>query len=235
MLTTQSYAEPAESSRASEKSGNTVFECIRRDIVEGRLAAGSRLKISALAARYGTSTNPVREALQQLRGEGFVVISPNRGARVRPVDDEFIREVYEVTSLLEPYMVRWFVGYATDEEIKRMEALQDQIEAGGFDDVEAYSRLDEAFHRVATDRHYNRHAANLWYRHREIMRAIGRRFPFSLARRDAVVVEHRELIDCIRRHDADGAAVVIARHVEGSGRHLIEHMRAARAHAGQEA
>ena len=61
-----------------------VYSKIREDIIEGNIPADSRLKIRDLAARYGVSTNPVREALQQLRGEGFVIITPNRGARVRP-------------------------------------------------------------------------------------------------------------------------------------------------------
>ncbi len=64
----------------------SIYARIREDIIEGRIAADSRLKVRDLAARYDVSTNPVREALQQLRGEGFVVISPNRGARVRTID-----------------------------------------------------------------------------------------------------------------------------------------------------
>ena len=207
----------------------TVYELIRRDIVEGRLATGSRLKVSELGQRYGTSTNPVREALQQLRGEGFVLFSPNRGARVRPIDDDFVRDIYEVTALLEPYMTRWFVDYATDADIARLEEFQSEIEATGFEDPDAYSVLDQRFHRVVYDRHYNRHAADMWWRHREILRAIGNRIPFSRARRQAILHEHREMIACVRRQDGEGAARIIAEHVEGSGRHLIEQMRAARA------
>jgi DNA-binding GntR family transcriptional regulator len=63
-----------------------ISELIREDILEGRLAANERLVVSNLAKRYRTSTNPIREALQQLRGEGFVTMTPNRGARVRPID-----------------------------------------------------------------------------------------------------------------------------------------------------
>jgi DNA-binding GntR family transcriptional regulator len=73
-----------------------LHDLIREDIVEGRLEPGARLKTAELAERYGTSTNPVREALHQLQGEGIVVISPNRGARVRPVGEEFVRNIYEI-------------------------------------------------------------------------------------------------------------------------------------------
>ena len=51
--------------------------------------------------------------------------------------------------------------------------------------------------------------------------------PDSLSRRVAVLREHRELIARIKAQDADGAAAVVARHVEGSGRHIIEQMRVA--------
>jgi DNA-binding GntR family transcriptional regulator len=226
-------SSPLQSSDADApaRGAQTVYESIRRDIVEGELAAGSRLNVNALAKRYRTSTNPVREALQQLRGEGFVIFTPNRGARVRPIDDDFVRDIYEVTTLLEPYMTRWFVDYVTDEDVARLEEACTEIEKIGFDDAELYGRLDERFHRIVYENHYNRRAFDLWWRHREVLRAIGRRFPFSRARRQAILVEHREWVEAIKGHDAEGAGRVIARHVEGSGRHLIEHMRAARASA----
>ncbi len=75
-------------------------------------------------------------------------------------------------------------------------------------------------------RHYNRHAAELWWKHREVLRAVSRRFNFTLARRATVMREHRELIGLVKAQDADKAAETIARHVEGSGRHILEQMRA---------
>ncbi len=162
---------------------NSVYELLREEIIEGRLTANERLKVSALAERYGTSTNPVREALQQLRGEGFVVIEPNRGARVRPVDETFLRDTYEMEVLIEPYLTRWFVGVATDADVVRLEAIQAEIEAHNFADVRHNSSLDTQFHLVFYDHHYNRHAVELWWRHREILSAISRRYPHSLKRR----------------------------------------------------
>jgi DNA-binding GntR family transcriptional regulator len=206
----------------------SIYELIREDIVRGRLPSGSRLKVSDLAIRYGTSTNPVREALQQLRGEGFVVISHNRGARVRPIDEDFVRDMYEITSLIEPYLTQWFVGHATAADIRLMREIQAEIDTLNFDDNEAYSRLDERFHRVVYDRHYNRHSVDLWWRHRDILRAISRDFPFSLSRRQAIIEEHRGIIASIEQQNAELAAAITRRHVLGSGQHIIEHMRSAR-------
>jgi DNA-binding GntR family transcriptional regulator len=202
----------------------SVYEMIREDIISGRLESNERLKVADLAERYGTSTNPVREALQQLRGEGFVLMEPNRGARVRPIDSDFVRDIIEIEVMIEAALTRWFVSIANDADIVELEAIQAEIEQNNFDDRLRHGQLDTRFHQFIYDRHYNRHAAELWWKHREILRAISRRFPTSLSRRVSVLKEHRELIERIRAQDADGAAAVVARHVEGSGRHIIEQM-----------
>jgi DNA-binding GntR family transcriptional regulator len=212
-----------------ESADASVYELIRRDIISGVLAPSVRLKVAELATRYTTSTNPVREALQQLRGEGFVVIEPNRGARVRPVNEDFVRDIVEIQVLLEPSLTRWFVGIATEDDIARLESIQAEIEALNFADIQLHAQLDTRFHQVIYDRHYNRHAADLWWRHREVLRAISGSFRASLSRRSAVLREHRQLIEAIRAQDADQAAAVMARHVEGSGRNIIENMRLAQA------
>jgi DNA-binding GntR family transcriptional regulator len=209
--------------------GASIYEQIRDDIISGRLKANERLIVADLAQRHQTSTNPIREALQLLRGEGFVIISPNRGARVRPIDRDFVRDIYEIGVLIEPALTRWFVGMATPEDIAQLEDVQAQIEANNFADPIRHSELDTRFHTIMYERHYNRHAAELWWKHREVLRALSRRFNFTLARRAQVLREHRLLIQHIKEGEADKAAELVAMHVEGSGRHILEHMRAGEA------
>lgn len=206
--------------------GSSVYELIREDIISGRLRANERLVVAELAERLQTSSNPVREALQQLRGEGFVVVLPNRGARVRSMDQDFVRDIYEIEMLIEPALTRWFVSMVTDADIAELERVQAEIEANNFADRALHGRLDTEFHSIMYSRHYNQHAAELWWKHREILGAISQRFTVTLGRRVSVLREHRELLEHIKAQDADKAAATIARHVEGSGRHIIEHMRA---------
>ena len=211
-------------------TSSTVYELIRADILKGRLGADARLKVADLANRYGTSTNPVREALQQLRGEGFVVIAPNRGARVRPIDEDFVRDIYEITALIEPHLTRWFVGVATPGDIAEIEAIQAEIERLGFEDPDAHSDLDTRFHAVMYERHYTRHAVDMWRKHREILGLINvsTGLPMALKRRDDVIAEHRAVLAALKDQDAEAAAAVILRHVTGSGEHIVGNMRAAR-------
>ncbi len=209
----------------ASSEGASVYQLIREDIIEGRLKPNERLVAADLARRHGSSTNPVREALQLLRGEGFVTFAQNRGARVRPIDQDFVRDIYEIGVLLEPALTRWFVGMATEQDIAELERLQGLIEDNNFADPLRHSELDTAFHTVMYRRHYNRHVAELWWKHREVLRAVSRRFNFTLARRATVIREHRDLIRLTKAQDPERAAETIARHVEGSGRHILEQMR----------
>ena len=183
---------------ASSRGAVSLYEIIRDDIISGRLKPNERLVVADLAERLGTSTNPVREALQLLRGEGFVVFSPNRGARVRPIDHDFVRNIYEISALIEPALTRWFVGMATDADIAELERIQRLIEENNFVDPVLHSGLDVQFHTVVYQRHYNRHAAEIWWKHREVLRAVNQRFNYTLARRSQVIREHRELIQLVK-------------------------------------
>ncbi len=84
-----------------------------------------------------------------------------------------------------------------------------------FADPHADSKLDMAFYQVMYDRHYNRHAVDLWWRHREILSAISRQFPTSLSRQTSVINEHRGLLNCIESQDADGAAALLPNMLRG--------------------
>ena len=173
----------------------------------------------------------MREALQQLRGEGFVIFEPNRGARVRAIDADFVRDIYEIEELIEPYLTRWFVGQSTQDDMARLEGIEAEIEQLNFSDPPRHAVLDTAFHMLMYRRHPNRHAVDIWWRHREILRAISIDYGTSLKRQRDVIVEHRELLAALGDHDEAAAVEVIARHVRGSGLHISDRIRMARARA----
>ena len=209
------------------EDGAVVYNLIRDDIISGHLEANARLVVAELSERHKSPANAVREALQLLRSQGFVLIVHNKTARVRPIDQDFVRDVYEIGVLIEPSMVRWFVDMATPDDIAEIERIQRQIEDNNFGDPILHSELDTQFHTVMYDRHYNHLAAELWWKHRELLRALARRYNYTLSRRAQVIREHQELIRLIRGHEADKAGALISQHVEGAGRHVMEQMRAA--------
>ena len=96
-------SEGPDATEPARTGYSRLRDLIRLDIVAGRLRPGARLKIAELAARYDTSAIPVREALQQLQGEGIVTFIANRGASVRTIDENFIRNIHEICALIEPF------------------------------------------------------------------------------------------------------------------------------------
>lgn len=206
-------------------SSSSIYERIRHDILSGDLEANERLKISDLAKTHKTSTNPVREALQQLRGEGLVLFAPNQGARVRPIDMEFVRDVAEVGYQLEPYLLRLYVETASAEDVTELDRIQDEIEVVNFSNRDQHTTLDRAFHETMYERHYNRVAFGVWKQHREIMGSISTRIPIALGRQEAILQEHRALIEAIRKQDVDDAISVLSNHIQCAGRHLVDQLR----------
>lgn len=83
-----------------------VMEHLTHAILTGRLPSGQPLVETELAAQFGVSKTPVREALKTLAGRGLVVMSEYKGAMVRTVDAVMARSVYDVRLLLEPEALR---------------------------------------------------------------------------------------------------------------------------------
>lgn len=86
--------------------GETVLDVLRQSILQGVFEPGQHLRQEELAERIGVSRIPVRTALMQLDAEGLVVFQPHRGAIVRSLSAERLREIYRLRILLETYALR---------------------------------------------------------------------------------------------------------------------------------
>ncbi|MCX2182824.1 GntR family transcriptional regulator [Streptomyces sp. SKN60] len=120
-----------------------VLEAIKHDILTGGLSPGQALVETELAARFGVSKTPVREALKTLAGSGLVVLSQYKGVTVRMVDADMAREVYDVRLLLEPVAVRRSVAAGAPLDAARA-ALE---RAAVADDPAERSLANREFHR----------------------------------------------------------------------------------------
>lgn len=210
----------------SQDDETSLYEAILAEISTGTLKGGQRLKVSELASRYGLSTSPVREVLRRMQGEGYVDISPNRGATVRRADAHTIQNIFEILKLLEPYFVAWFADFAQPEMIAEMEALQAQIREMPSPDLPRFRRLDAEFHGVICRHHYNTVAAEQWTKLRRALNVHGARLRISPVRYQAILDEHEELIAAFRANDAARADSVIRKHIDGSFVQMSQQMRA---------
>ncbi|MGW7492408.1 GntR family transcriptional regulator [Streptomyces sp. NPDC054786] len=138
-------AGPAAPRRHSVRG--QVLAALRHALVGGELTPGEVYSAPALAERYGVSATPVREAMQQLAGEGAVEVVPNRGFRVAERSSRDLAELAEVRAMLEvPAVVR--LARALPPE--RWEELRPLAEAGvaaaARGDRVGYAEADRAFH-----------------------------------------------------------------------------------------
>jgi DNA-binding GntR family transcriptional regulator len=121
-----------------------VLEAVKHRILTGQLAPGQPLVEAELAAQFGVSKTPVREALKTLAGTGLVVMSQYKGATVRTVDAAMAQEVYDVRLLLEPEALRRTVSNGA-----LLEEARDALErADTATDAAERSLANRAFHRA---------------------------------------------------------------------------------------
>lgn len=103
-------------------------ERIRRGIMDGEYSPGERLKQEVLARQFGCSVIPIREALHQLAAEGFVVLDPQKGARVSDLNSRQLEEMYEVRIRLEGWAARLAARRMTSEAAARIRTILDKMD-----------------------------------------------------------------------------------------------------------
>ncbi|NLA90487.1 MAG: GntR family transcriptional regulator [Synergistaceae bacterium] len=195
--------------------GDQVFETIKEHIINNTYKPGVVLQIDKIAAEFGVSTTPVREALLRLEGIGLVDIERNKGAVVTQVSEKKSRYVWEFRSLLESRVSRDAAVGCTDEQIDAVELkLKDVHEHP--DDFAIYQESDTALHNLLASCTENplilESLGNLSVHARRI-RYFAENGPFREEVIEQVTKEHSEIIAALRLHDPDKVEEVVNRHL----------------------
>lgn len=188
-----------------------VADAIREAIVSGAFPAGTRLKVQALSEQFNISTNPIREALQQLQGEGLVVISPNKGATIRNIDENLIRHIYDITEGVDCILANRCASLITNEQLAYLSSIQDRLELARSNNLwhERY-RLNHDFHTYIGVIVGNEEAVRIRSRHHNLIRAFREKYGYSSERMREIDAEHRAIIGAMASHDI-GASEEAAR------------------------
>ena len=194
--------------------------CMRdriRDVLVGRILdgtypAGTQLKELILAREFNVSQTPIREALRELEGSGLVTSERFRGTRVRGADAVEMRESYELRTMLEVRSVRIAAPYP-DDLLADFAGYVAQMEtAVAANDSERYIDAALRFHRRLVQGSGNRTFLSVWdsllwdIRGRIALRRLAERGRGIGTHAGA----HRELLNCLRAQDAEGAAEQVA-------------------------
>jgi DNA-binding GntR family transcriptional regulator len=130
-----------------EPLAQLAYRRIKDEILDQRLLPRQPLVEAELAARYGMSKTPIREALLTLARERLVEFSSFRGGRVRDFTAEDAREIYEVRELLEPFALERAAPRLGEDELRSLRSLLEDAKAAAKEgDRRRLSRLNRAFH-----------------------------------------------------------------------------------------
>lgn len=200
--------------RRSERLG----ELIEEQIATGLLRPGMRLDEQELAAEFGVSRTPIREALIQLASAGLVEIRPRRGAVVKELGPHRLCEMFEVMAELEAMCARLAARRIAPAEIDALKKAHLACEtARDADDPDAYYWLNEEFHRAIYAASHNAFLTEQAIALHRQLRPYRR---LQLRVRNRVKVsysEHQGVVDAILAGEADLAAERIHAHVVVQG------------------
>jgi DNA-binding GntR family transcriptional regulator len=209
-----------------------IADQIRSAVLSGEMRPGTRIRQEWLAAEFGASRIPVREALKQLENEGLVMLAPNRGAWIADVNSEESIEVYKIREVVEPLAIHESVPNLTEVDIAALEATVRDLER--VTTLEDYIQLDREFHlRTYSGARMPRLLAMV-ERFWNSTQHFRRRFVKETFARDGLPFsdpQHLMLMDTIRGRDAEGARAVVGLHIRRT-RLLIQTMEPDRSEGG---
>src|SRR3954462_13724349 len=188
---------------------------IRDMIIEGQLAPGSRIHEGQLGQALGVSRTPLREALKYLASEGLIDLVPGRGAVVRQLTAQDVRNMLEVLIALETLAGRLACWNATEAQIADVRKMHDRM-MGFYASRKRleYYKLNQAIHTAIVNLSGNDYLAST---HEAIqsrlkrIRFIGNEAPENWS---GAVQEHVEMIDALEKRDEDALTDVLTRHLE---------------------
>ena len=203
-------SRPVEAAR--RQLNEVVADQLRERIVRGDIAPGERLAEERLAAEFGVSRNPVREAIRRLQAEGFLVIETNRGARVRQATLAEARDLLAVRAAIEDLVVRQAAERAVWADVEELREIVRQGRSAArrrrWADV---AEWNTRFHDRLAQASGNTIAA-------ELMARLRHRVTWTYAtdaprRGQASWTDHGEVVEAIATGDVEGASAAMRRHM----------------------
>lgn len=191
-----------------------IVERLRAEILDRRFQPAERLVENDLTRRFGVSRGPVREALRRLAAEGLIEHVPNRGALVRSLARDEIRECFEIRIELEALAARRAAAACEGAARREFERRIAPIFASGPREPGAYMKENAGFHSALMALSGNRQLGQI---------ATRLQLPLIMAQVSDVMTgevmqesvrEHREIAAAILARDAVGAQAAMRAHLE---------------------
>ena len=200
-----------------------VYEELKRQILVGEIAPGTRMMEVELAEDMGVSRTPVREAIRKLEKEGLVTIEPRRGAYASDISIKDMVDVLEVRQMLEGMAASMAAQKVTEEEkldfVEANSAYKNAVKKGNIEEI---IRYDELFHKLIVSYSGNKTLNQLLSQVQELALRFRYIYYDDFSRYENMPVEHEEIEEAIISGDTQKAKVVAEEHVERLKKFVID-------------
>lgn len=206
-----------------QEDTDRVSRVLRQEIYSGVRLPRERLVEVSLSESFSVSRMVVRQALNNLRGEGLVEIEPYKGARVAAISIERIFQCYQVLSMLEGFAAKLATDLLTPKDLDRLNRILEKQRNLDGKDINAWEVLNRGFHRIINLRCGNDQLIELIRQHIHfttywflVLSAPGR-----ITKN---IKEHEDVLKAFERKDGERARRSMERHILGSGEYLTSHL-----------
>ncbi|WP_236710547.1 GntR family transcriptional regulator [Streptomyces sp. 150FB] len=212
-------AEDMGSPNVYLSKSDAAYAEVRRQILSGVLAPGSRLAQYDLAESLHMSITPLREALRRLRGEGLIDLDTHRDARVAGLDAAEARQLFEIRLSLDPLAAELAADRRTDTDIAAMrgtvESLLPVTKKWGEEGLVAHRAFHQALYRASHNDALIHLLDDLWDKS-DRYRRMGLHLPPGDEPRMRDFGEHRDVMELVIGGDSAGAAALMRSHIQRS-------------------
>ena len=184
-----------------------VREILVDRLLDRQLEPGQHINETELAAEFGISRTPLREALLQLASEGLIESEPGRGFRVTEMDVRTGRELFHLVAELEVLALRR-TGSLDEETLERLREM-DRRRARRPEDHDATEAvaLDIRWHRTLVEACPNRQLLELL----DLLRQRVHRYEYGQARKFEQIgvrglEQHASVLEALEKGDTEAAA-----------------------------
>lgn len=195
----------------------TLVDRIMKAIFGGELAGGDRLVEQDLAAKFGVSRTPIREALGELAALGMIRLKPNHGAVVCPFGPEQITELYHVRRILEMEATRLAAGHIDPEELQRLREQTAELRERK-NNSDAWARealaLDHELHMLVSKHSGSQRLAEEIGKYRNLVMTVGDVVGNKLQAHEQNMSEHVEVMELLLDGKGEDAALAMGRHID---------------------
>ena len=205
-----------------------VYEKIKEDIIVGVYSQGEVLNERKLAEIMGVSRTPIREALQLLNSDGWVVNEPYKGTVVRTFDMDYVMNAQKVRRVLEIAAVEDAINNIKDKDLQEMaDILRRQGECIKNYNPTEFMKLDREFHEKIYFLSNNEILFDLLTNFNDIIRFYGIKILMVPERNKDTLQEHLNILNAIKERNVELAKEAMGYHLLMTGKAIYKYTMAA--------